>query len=72
MRNKAEQRSRPNPENPRGKETQFEYGPLVLTKDDVRKRFQRANLAIEASSTLGKLALLLLNLTKDLYRRVHA
>ncbi|KAI4271608.1 MAG: hypothetical protein LQ337_005892 [Flavoplaca oasis] len=52
MRNKAEQRSRPNPENPRGKETQFEYGPLVLTKDDVRKRFQRANLAIEASSTL--------------------
>ena len=54
MFHKSEERSRPDSNNPKGRATHFEYGETFLTTDDVKKRFQRANLDTGEGFGLGK------------------
>lgn len=54
MFHKSEQRSRPDSDHPEGRATHFEYGVTFLTTDDVKKRFQRANLDTGEGFDLGK------------------
>ena len=72
MLHKAGQRSRPDSEHPKGKETQFGYGALILTRDDVQKRNKRANFGRGEHVDSSKAILIFLALTNTSRRRSHA
>ena len=68
---KAEQRSRPDSDHPKGKATHFEYGKPLLTTDDVKRRFQRANFHMSERIDLGKAILVFFVLANESRRCAH-
>ena len=72
MFHKSEQRSRPDSDHPKGKATHFEYGETLLTTDDVKRRFQRANFDMGERIDLGKAILVFPALTDKSRRCTHA
>ena len=71
MFHKAEQRSRPDSDHPKGKATRFEYGEILLKTDDVNKRFQRANFDMGEHIDLGKAISVFFALTNEPRRCIY-